>query len=105
MYLVERYIKILKNYVRSMARPKTCMEEGYLKEECLSFVTKYLQRFHIDQMHVWDAEDEFGDVKEVLEGVSRPFMMSTTLRDVAYDYVLNNVAILEPFWKKVSLVN
>jgi len=33
-----------------MARPKACMAEGHLKEECLGFVTKYLQRFDMVQM-------------------------------------------------------
>jgi len=68
MYLVERYMKTLNNYVRSMARPKACMAERYLKEECLGFVIEYLQRFDIVKRCVWDAEDKFGDAEEVLKG-------------------------------------
>ena len=39
MYPVERYMKVLKNHVRNMARPEACMAEGYLKDECLGFLT------------------------------------------------------------------
>jgi hypothetical protein len=46
MYLVKRYMKTLKDYVRNMVRPEASMVEGYLKEECLGFVTEYLQRFN-----------------------------------------------------------
>jgi hypothetical protein len=47
MYPVERYMKTLKGYVRNMARPEASMAEGYLKDECLGFVTEYLQRFDV----------------------------------------------------------
>jgi hypothetical protein len=40
MYPIERYMKTLKGYVRNMARPKACMTEGYLKDECIGFVTR-----------------------------------------------------------------
>jgi hypothetical protein len=42
MYPVERYMKILKSYVRNTARPKATMAEGYVKEECIGFITEYL---------------------------------------------------------------
>jgi hypothetical protein len=42
MYPVERYMKTLKAYVRSRARPEATMAEGYLKDKCIGFVTEYL---------------------------------------------------------------
>jgi hypothetical protein len=42
MYPVERYMKTLKSYVRNTARPKATMAEGYVKEECIGFITEYL---------------------------------------------------------------
>jgi hypothetical protein len=42
MYPIERYMKTLKLYVRKMARPKASMAKGYIQDECLSFITKYL---------------------------------------------------------------
>jgi hypothetical protein len=47
MYPVERYMKALKGYVQIMARPEAFMAEGYIKNECIGFVTKYLQRFNV----------------------------------------------------------
>jgi hypothetical protein len=42
MYPVERYMKTLKNYVRNTARPEASMAEGYVKDECIGFITEYL---------------------------------------------------------------
>ncbi len=97
MYPVERYMKVLKNHVRNMARPEACMAEGYLKDECLGFITEYLQRFEPTQRRVWDEDEEYGDAEEVLQGAGRPYVMSAELRDIAHQYVLSNVAIMEDF--------
>jgi hypothetical protein len=97
MYPVERYMKTLKGYVRNMARPEASTAEGYIKEERIGFVTEYLQRFDVVQRRVWDAEEEYGDVEEALEGAGKPFLMTAALRDVAHKYVLQNVAVMEPW--------
>jgi len=47
MYPMERYMKTFKTYVRNMVRPKGSMVEGYIQNECLGFITKYLQRFEV----------------------------------------------------------
>jgi hypothetical protein len=98
MYPVERYMKTLKGYVWNMARLEASMVEGYLKEECLGFVTEYLQSFDAVQMHVWDAKEEYGDAEEILEGVGKPYMMSPELRDATHQYVLKNVAAMQPLY-------
>jgi hypothetical protein len=98
IYPVERYMKTLKGYIRNMARPEASMAEGYLKEECLGFVTKYLQSFDVVQRCVWDAEEEYGDMEEVLEGARKPYMMSPELHDAAHQYVLKNVAAMQPLY-------
>ena len=84
MYPVEKYIKTLKGYVKNMVRPETSMAEGYLKDEYLEFVTEYLQRFDYVYRQVWDAEEEYGDVEEVLEGVGKSYLMIAELRNVAH---------------------
>jgi len=35
MYLVEWYMKVLKNHIWNMARPEACMAKGYLKTNAL----------------------------------------------------------------------
>jgi hypothetical protein len=47
MYPVERYMKTLKHYVRNLTRPEASMAEGYVKDECLRFITGYMQRFEV----------------------------------------------------------
>jgi hypothetical protein len=51
---------------------------------CLGFITKYLQRFDVVHRRVWDAEEEYGDVEEVLEGARKPYLMTLELQDVAH---------------------
>jgi hypothetical protein len=72
------------------------MVEEYVKEECIGFIMEYLQRFDAVQRQVWDAEEEYGDAKEVLEGAGRPYMMTASMRDLAHQYVLTNTAIMQP---------
>jgi hypothetical protein len=97
MYPVERYMKTLKGYVRNMARPEASMAEGYVKDECIGFVTEYLQRFDVVQRRVWDVEEEYRDAEEVLEGAGRPYVFTAALRDIAHKYVLRNVAVMGPW--------
>ena len=95
MYPVERYMKTLKGHVRNMARPEACMAEGYLKDECIGFVTKYLQTFDVRDRRVWDVDEEYGDAEDVLQGGGKAYVMPIALRDVAHQYVLANVSCMQ----------
>jgi hypothetical protein len=98
MYPVERYMKTLKGYVRNMARPEASMVEGYLKDECLGFVTEYLQRFDVVHRQVWDAKEEYGDTEEVLEGAGKSYLMTAELCDIVHQYVLRNISVMQPLY-------
>jgi hypothetical protein len=99
MYFIEKYMKTWKLYMCNMARPEASMVEGYIQDECLCFITEYLQKFDIVKRRIWDADEEKGDVGEVLEGVGTKLHMSTTLHDLAHQYVLTNIAIMV-FWTR-----
>jgi hypothetical protein len=45
MYPVERTLGTLKKYVCNLARPQVLMASGYVMDETLGFVTKYMQMF------------------------------------------------------------
>uniref|UniRef100_J3NCZ7 Transposase-associated domain-containing protein n=1 Tax=Oryza brachyantha TaxID=4533 RepID=J3NCZ7_ORYBR len=45
MYFVERYLCVLKSYVRNKALPKGYIAEAYLKDECMTFCSRYLEGF------------------------------------------------------------
>ena len=88
-------MKYLKNHVRNMARPEASMVEEYLKDECIGFITEYLQKFEATEQRVWDEDKEYGDAEEVLQGAQRPYVMSTEFRDVAHQYILSNVEVMQ----------
>ena len=39
MYFVERYLGVLKGWVRQRARPESCIAEGYITHEAMKFAT------------------------------------------------------------------
>lgn len=75
------------------------MVEGYMRVECLGFITKYLQRFEVVDRQVWDAKKKNGDAKEVVEGVGAKYLLSPTLRDLAHQYALSNISLMKPWHK------
>jgi hypothetical protein len=94
MYPIERYMKTLKHYVRNMVTPEACMAEGYVRDECLGFITEYLHKFEVVDRRIWDADEEYGDAEEVLEGAGTKFLMTPALRDRAHQYALTNLCVM-----------
>jgi hypothetical protein len=45
MYPIERALKTFKAYMRNKARPEASMAKGYIYDETIGFVTKYVQEF------------------------------------------------------------
>ena len=43
IFLIERYLMRLKSYVRNKAQPEGSIAEGYIKEECLTFCSRYFE--------------------------------------------------------------
>nr|GFA68133.1 hypothetical protein [Tanacetum cinerariifolium] len=43
MYPIERYLMQLKSHVRNNAQPEGSIAEGYIKEECLNFFSRYFK--------------------------------------------------------------
>jgi len=72
-------MKVLKNHVWNMAQLGVCMAEGYLKDKCIEFVTEYLQGFEVTQRRVWLDDEEYGNIEEVLQGIGKPYVMTTKL--------------------------
>ncbi|XP_062085629.1 uncharacterized protein LOC133791727 [Humulus lupulus] len=46
MYPFERYMKILKGYVRNRSRPEGCIIECYIVEEAIEFCSEYMSGVH-----------------------------------------------------------
>jgi len=98
MYLIKWYKKVLKNHIKNMAWPEACMTEGYLKDKCIGFVIEYLYGFEAIQRCVWNEDEEYNDTKEVLQGIGKSYMLSSKLWNVAHQYVLMDVAILQDLY-------
>lgn len=45
IYLVERYLRTLKGYVRNKACPEGSIAERYISEECLTFCSRFFEDF------------------------------------------------------------
>jgi hypothetical protein len=93
MYPIERYMKSLKDYVRTKARPEGSMAEGDVMDETLGFCTEYMSRFSGIRRRVWDEKEEpvFDDEPEG-GGVKR--VLSNSVRQWAHRFVIDNVAHL-----------
>lgn len=95
MYPIERYVKTLKSHVRNISRLEACMGDGYLKDECIGFVTEDLQAFEVTKRHIWDVDEEYGDAEEVLQGGGTTYVLPPALHDAVHIYVLSNVSCFE----------
>jgi len=97
MYLVERYMKSLKTYVRNMARHEGSMVEGYTMEEAIKFYTEYMQNFKTIEHQVWDDYENQNMYDEMLQGFGQMRTMTVKSRDWTHFFVLKNVTTLEPW--------
>ncbi|KAK9286407.1 hypothetical protein L1049_014803 [Liquidambar formosana] len=101
MYPFERYMKILKGYVRNYAQPKGCIAKCYLAEECMRFCSGYMKKeVGLDDRQSRNQDFEIDAILEghpISKGIS---IISTdeTLQNAHY-CVLFNAAEVEPYLK------
>ena len=93
MYPMERYLKLLKNHVRTMFRPEASMANGYINDETLGYVAEYMDV----RPKMWDADEKDDVGGEVLQGARKQMRISVAQRDVAHLYVLRNSNIMRPW--------
>ncbi|RVW67969.1 hypothetical protein CK203_064202 [Vitis vinifera] len=94
MYPFERYMKVLKGYVRNHNRPEGCIAECYLAEEAVEFCTEYLSGTHaigIPKSNNYD--NKFG--RPITGGHSTNIDHKSWLQ--AHHYVLENTTIVQPY--------
>jgi hypothetical protein len=97
MYPMERFMKTLKDYVRTRARPEGSMAEGYAMDDTLGFCTEYMTRFSGTIRRVWDSEEDQSMYNEVMEGSWQTPPMTLQFRQWAHDFVLENSDHLAPW--------
>ncbi|XP_034690539.1 uncharacterized protein LOC117918124 [Vitis riparia] len=93
MYPFERYMKVLKGYVRNHNRPEGCIAECYIAEEALEFCTEYLSG--MDAIGIPSSmKDEWKCGKPLLGG------RAITIHD--YKLVSDDISKKEPIEKELK---
>jgi len=96
MYPIERYMKTLKDYVRTFAHPEGSIAEGYRMDDTLRFCTEYMRQYRGTLHRIWDPNEEATMTNEILQSNSqRKRKMSDEFRHLAHAFVLDNAACLE----------
>jgi hypothetical protein len=100
MYPVERYMKTLKDYVRTYAHPEGSIAEGYRNEDTLGFCTEYMKDYEGTAERVWDAEEDAIMTDKVIHSrAPQPRRMSDVERMHAHAFVIDNAPCLET-WRQ-----
>ncbi|XP_028091977.1 uncharacterized protein LOC114292268 [Camellia sinensis] len=108
MYAFERYIHILKGYVRNKARPEGSIAEGYIDNEALTFCSMYFNegetKFNKPE---WNYDGPIkatqdGNIfvfKQKVRGIRVAINDVLNLKDLkkARWYVLNNCDEVQPY--------
>ncbi|CAE6010378.1 unnamed protein product [Arabidopsis arenosa] len=99
MYPFERYMKVLKHFVRNTARPEGCIAECYLAEECIQFCNEFLKKTTNVQEKV-DRNTEY-DNSSILEGrpisTGKTFSLTEMEKKIAHMAVIQNMALVDPY--------
>ena len=91
MYPFERYMKILKGYVRNRSRPEGCIVECYIAEEAVEFCSEYMTGVHnigLKDVENIDVPSRRGSVV---------CTVSRELLDEAHRLVLQNINETQPY--------
>ncbi|XP_062100927.1 uncharacterized protein LOC133806858 [Humulus lupulus] len=97
--VINRRMKILKDYVRNRARPEGCIAECYLADECVSFCNEFTD--HSIELNTKKGRNEEWSNDVILEGrpISRrkEIILTDELLEIAHRYILLNTSVVEPF--------
>ncbi|KAL0554079.1 hypothetical protein IC582_007990 [Cucumis melo] len=98
MYPFERYMKVLKNYVRNRHHPEGCIAKSYIVEEAIEFCSDFLfgvdpVGLRIDRLDASLDNSSFG--RPLSAGVS--FKPEQDLLYQTHRYVLANTIDVQPY--------
>ena len=94
MYPFERYMKILKRYVRNWNRPEGCIVECYTNEEAIEFCNEYLSNIEAIGLHMrgcTKVNDGFSKIWQIIITVNKGLLCQV------YRYILNNTDEVQPY--------
>lgn len=101
MYPFERYMKVLKGYVRNRHRPEGCIGENYIVEEAVEFCSEFLSR--IDSIGLRSSTRKDNSESDRPLSVASYIKPSKDKLNQAHLYVLQNVNDVLPYVGYVNL--
>ncbi|XP_075473639.1 uncharacterized protein LOC142504741 [Primulina tabacum] len=99
MYPFERFMKMLKGYVKNRARPEGCIAECYLAKERMWFCSDYIKKDGIIGLRSNRNEDLENGVEGRPISQGREKILEENVLQAAHRYVLFNTAEIDPYIK------
>ncbi len=90
MFWVERFMCVLKGFVRQRARPEGSMAEGWLHQECMYYLSEYLPGAHEKAPLTWTHDESTTMTDEVLCGKGTPIRLSHEEQENITTFIINN---------------
>ncbi len=90
MYWVERYMKVLKGYVRQKARPEGSIAAGHLHAEALFYCTGTLSKLDNRIPTTWEEAQDERETGLVLLGSAKNRTLSALEMQQIHNYIMNN---------------
>ncbi|XP_075504466.1 uncharacterized protein LOC142541901 [Primulina tabacum] len=98
IFMLERFMKILKGYVKNRARPEGCIAECYLAEERMAFCNAYIKNdssIGVRSNRNDDLEDGLLEGRPISKGKEK--ILEDHVLQAAHRYVLFNTAEVEHY--------
>jgi hypothetical protein len=103
MYWVERYMKVLKGYVRQASKPEGCMQSGHLHYESMFLASQAVELVDAKAPTAWEHADEGADVSSLkLLGKKTQRTLSLVEKAQIHRYVLHNDSRLAPYRREYA---
>ncbi|XP_042396485.1 uncharacterized protein LOC121986592 [Zingiber officinale] len=96
--MLERFMKMLKGYVKNRARPEGCIAECYLAEERMRFCSAYIKKaacIGLRSNRNDDLENGVVEGRPISQG--KEIILEEHLLQAAHRYVLFNTAEIDPY--------
>jgi hypothetical protein len=103
MYFVEWYLRVLKRWVRQMARPESCIAEGYITHEAMKFAAEYCTGLDPKWSAFWSDVDDVKFKGEDLPSAHTEKVMPSVVYEQAHKFVLTNHPAMATWMEKYDL--
>lgn len=100
MFWVERYMGVLKGFVRQRARPEGSMAEGWLLHECMYYLAEYLQRVDDEAPRAWTMDESSKETSEIICGKGVPIKLTVEERESLSTFMIYNSECMQKWIEK-----